>query len=229
MYGTIVNTLAIIVGSLVGLLFRRGIPPNLRVTVIQATSLAVLLVGIKGALAGTNLLLVIFSLAIGSVLGEWLQIEKRLTALGEWIEARLATESGGGGIAQGFVTASLAFCVGSMAVVGSLESGLSGNHGTLLAKSVLDGFISMVFASALGPGVIFSAFAVFFYQGSLTLAAGILKPLLVPEVVGQMSATGGLLIVAIAFNLLEIAKLRVGNMLPAIFIPLVWDLLRRVL
>jgi hypothetical protein len=227
LFGTMVNTLAIVAGSLVGLLFRRGLPDPLRVTVIQSTSLAVLLVGIKGALAGGDLLLMIFSLAIGSVLGEWLGIEARLRGAGEWIEGRLSAP--GGGIAQGFVTASLAFCVGSMAVVGSLESGLSGNHDTLLAKAVLDGFISMVFASALGPGVILSAAAVLLYQGALTLAAGFLKPLLVPEVVGQMSAVGGLLIVAIGLNLLDVAQLRVGNMLPAVFIPLAWNLLRRLL
>lgn len=220
MLGTLVNTVAIAAGSLAGLLLRGGIPKNYNTTVMHAMALAVLTIGLKGALAGEHLLLMIFSLAIGSVAGEWLRIEDGLACLGDWLEKRLSAT--GGDFSKGFVAASLLFCVGSMAIVGSLESGLKGNHQMLFAKSVLDGISSVVFASSLGVGVLFSAFSVFLYQGAITLAASLVKPFLVAEVIGQMSAIGGVLIAAIGINLLEIKKLRVGNMLPSIFIPLIY-------
>lgn len=227
MLGTIVNTIAIIVGSLVGLGFRGGIPDKYAATTIHAIALAVILVGLKGALKTDALLVVIFSMAVGSVVGERLCIEARLEALGGWIEGRFA--HGGGGIANGFVTASLIYCVGAMAIVGSLESGLAGNHQTLFAKSVLDGITAVIFAATLGVGVMFSAVSVLVYQGAITAAAGLLQPLLVPSVVAQMSSVGGLLIMAIGWNLLGVKKLRVGNMLPAIFLPMVWFLVQQVL
>jgi hypothetical protein len=220
LFGTLVNTLAIVVGSLFGLVLRGGLPEAYRLTVIQAIGLAVLLIGLRGAMGCDDLLLIIFSLAIGAALGTALKIEARLESLGLYIERRLGGEESG--LARGFVTASLVFCVGSMAIVGSLESGLADNHQTLLAKSVLDGIASIVFASSFGVGVLFSAIPVLVYQGAITLSASLLKPLLVPAVVSQMSAVGGLLIVAIGLNLLNIAKLHVGNMLPAIFLPLVY-------
>ena len=159
------------------------------------------------------------------MIGEFLKIEDYLEKLGKWLESKLSSK--GDGFSKGFVTASLLFCVGSMAIVGSLESGLSGNHQTLFAKSVLDGVSAMVFASSLGVGVMFSAVSVLMYQGIITLSAGLIKPFLMPEVIAQMSAVGGLLIAAIAFNILEIRKIRVGNMLPAIFIPLIYFILSR--
>lgn len=217
--GTIVNTIAIVVGSLFGLLLKGGIPKRYSTTVMHAMALAVLAIGLKGALGCDHLLLMIFSLAIGSAFGEWLGIEEGLARLGNWLETRLTA---GGDFSKGFVAASLLFCVGSMAVVGSLESGLTGNHQTLFAKSVLDGIASVVFASSLGIGVLFSAVSVFVYQGAITLTASLVKPYLVAEVIGQMSAVGGLLIAAIGINLLEIKTLRVGNMLPAVFMPFLY-------
>ena len=189
---------------------------------IAAIGLAVLLIGLKSALKTDDLLLVIISLALGAVIGEMLHIEARLEAVGHWIGNRIGRS--GTGVAQGFVTASLVFCVGAMAIVGALESGLTGNHQTLFAKSILDGVTSIIFASTLGIGVIFSSVAVFFYQGAITLSATVLKPFLTPAVVSQMSAVGGLLIVAIGLNILDITKLRLGNMLPGLFIPLVYDI-----
>ena len=225
MFGTLVNTLAIIAGSLVGILLRGGLPEAYRLTVIQAIGLAVVLIGVRGALGCDQILLVIFSMACGAVIGTALKIEERLDGLGRLLERRLSRN--GDGLARGFVTASLVFCVGSMAIVGSLESGLTGNHQTLLAKSVLDGITSIVFASTFGIGVMFSAASVFVYQGLITLSATLVKALLVPEVVTQMSAVGGLMIAAIGFNLLDFQRLRVGNMLPGIFIPPVFYLLRQ--
>ena len=224
MLGTIVNTLAIIAGSLIGLAFRGGIPKKYNVTIMQAISLAVILVGLKMALKTDAILLVIISLAIGSVIGEFLGIEERLENLGKLLERKFSKN--GNGISRGFVVASLVYCVGSMAIVGSLESGLTGNHQTLFAKSALDGISAIIFTSTLGIGVMFSSFSVFVYQGLITVSASLIKPFLVEAVINQMSAVGGLLIMAIGFNLLEIQKIRVGNMLPAIFLPLVYFMIK---
>jgi hypothetical protein len=225
--GTIVNTSAIIVGSLIGLLFRGGIPEKYCRTITHAIGLAVVLIGMKTALQTEAILAVIISLALGSFVGELLRIEDRLEQLGNWIGNRLSKHSAG--ISKGFVSASLLYCVGAMAIVGSMESGLSGNHQTLFAKSILDGVGSILFASTLGLGVLFSAASVLVYQGLITLTASSLKQFLVPEVVSQMSAVGGLLIVAIGIGLLEIQKIKIGNMLPAVFIPLACYMLKHFL
>lgn len=172
----------------------------------------------------------IFSLVIGTVIGEWLNIEGRLDHFGTWLQKRLprGKNNGTATFGRAFVSATLLFCMGSMAIVGSLESGLSGNHQTLFAKAALDGLISVVFASSQGAGVLLSALPVLLYQGSLTMAAALLKPLLTAVTVANMSAVGGLLIVVIGGNLLGITKIRVGNMLPAIFLPLIYQLLRQI-
>jgi len=222
--GTIVNTVSIIAGSLIGLLFKGGISEKYNRTMMQAIGLAVVLIGVKTALKTDAILVVILSLAIGGILGELLGIEDRLELLGNWIGKRLSKDSTG--IARGFVSASLLFCVGAMAIVGSMESGLAGDHQTLFAKSILDGISSVFFASTLGIGVIFSAASVFVYQGFITMTASFLGQFLVPDVVSQMSAIGGLLILAIGIGLLEIKKIKVGNILPAIFIPLIYQVLK---
>jgi uncharacterized membrane protein YqgA involved in biofilm formation len=226
MLGTIVNTVAIIIGGLAGLLFRGGIPKKYNETIMHAIGLAVILVGLTGALKVEKILIVIFSMALGTLIGEFLRIEDRLENLGKWLEDRFSS-SGDGKISKAFVTTSLIYCVGSMAIIGSMESGLSGNHQTLFAKSALDGIASVVFASTLGAGVLLSSISVFVYQGFITVAASFMKQFLTPDVVNQMSVTGGLLIMAIGFNLLEIIKIKIGNMLPAIFIPLVYFMLRQ--
>lgn len=226
MLGTIVNTAAIIMGGLIGLLFRGNIPEKYSRTIMHAVGLAVVLIGMQTALKTDEMLIIIISLALGCIVGELLDIENRLERLGNRM-GRLAPGQTDG-VAKGFVSASLIFCVGAMAIVGSLESGLSGNHETLYAKSLLDGIGSILFASTMGVGVLFSAVSVFIYQGSITLAASGLKHLLTPSVVTQMSAVGGLLIVAIGVNLLEIKKLKIGNMLPAIFIPLFYQILKQL-
>jgi uncharacterized membrane protein YqgA involved in biofilm formation len=226
MFGTIVNTVAIIAGSLIGLLFKGGIPEKYSQTIMHAIGLAVVLIGLKTALKTDDILIIIISLAVGSVIGELLRIEDRLQGLGKRLGRLVSGDNEG--VAKGFVTASLIYCVGAMAIVGSLESGLSGNHQTLFAKSLLDGIGSILFASTLGVGVLFSAVTVFVYQGSITMAASIMKQFLIPGVVEQMSAAGGLLIMAIGFDLLEIKKLKIGNMLPAIFIPLIYQILKQI-
>ena len=222
--GTIVNACAIIAGSLLGLLLKRGIKENFRSILMQAIGLMVILIGLQNALRAEAILVIIFSLVSGSIIGEWVDIETRLERLGQLLENRFAAT--GGNIAKGFVTASLIFCVGSMAIVGSLESGLNGNHQILFAKSVLDGITAVVFASTFGIGVLFSALSVLLYQGFITFTASLLKIVLVQPVVSQMSAVGGLLIMAIGINILLLKHIKVGNMLPAIFMPLIFFLLK---
>ena len=226
MLGTIVNALAIVAGSLIGLVFRGGIPEKYSRTVMQAMGLVVILIGLQGAIRTDAILVVIVSLGLGSLLGELMRIEDRLNQIGGFLEQRFSKS--GGSFAKGFVSASLIFCVGAMAIVGALESGLAGNHQTLFAKSTIDGIASVVFASTLGVGVMFSAISVFIYQGLITVTAAYVKPFLLPEVVSQMSAVGGLLIVAIGINVLEIKQLRLGNMLPAIFMPLAYSVVRQL-
>ncbi len=223
MFGTIVNALAIIVGSLAGLLLSKGIPEKYKQIILSAVGLSVILIGIKSALVSDKLMVVIFSMIFGALIGEALAIERRLESFGKFLERKIAGKSSdSSSFARGFVTASLVFCVGSMAIVGSLESGLTGNHQTLFAKSVLDGFTSIVFASTMGLGVMFSSLAVFLYQGMITMTAMVIKGYLVPETIAQMTSVGGLLIMAIGLNMLKITTIRIGNMLPAIFLPLLY-------
>jgi len=224
--GTIVNTVSIILGSLVGLFFKGRIPEKYSRTITHGLGLAVILIGIKTALNTDAILIVIVSMVLGSVMGELLRIEERLDRFGNALGRRVSKN--GAGISKGFVSASLLFCVGAMAIIGSMESGMTGNHQTLFAKSILDGISSVLFASTLGIGVVFSSVSVFIYQGFLTLTASSIKPYLLPEVVAQMSAVGGLLIAAIGIGLLEIKKIKIGNMLPAIFIPLAYQALKHV-
>lgn len=229
MLGTIVNALAIIAGSLLGLLFSKGIPENYKEIILSGVGLSVVLIGIRSALVSDNLMVIIFSVIVGALLGEWMQIEKKLERLGLFLESKVTAKSDDSkSFARGFVTASLVFCVGSMAIVGSMESGLTGNHQTLFAKSVLDGVTSIIFASAMGVGVMFSSIAVFVYQGIITITAVFMKSFLVPATIEQMTSVGGLLIMAIGFNMLKITTIRVGNLIPAIFLPLVYFAVRQL-
>ena len=226
MIGTIANTLIIIAGSGVGLLCQGNIPDRYNQTTMHAIGLAVVMIGLKTALNTDALLTVILSLAIGSFVGELLCIEDRLEHLGRWLGRRYSKD--GRSVSKGFVTASLFFCVGPMAVVGALESGLSGNHQTLFAKAIIDGIASILFASTLGIGVLFSAVSVFLYQGMITITASVIRELLLPEVVAQMSGVGGLLIMAIGIGLLEIKRIKIGNMLPAVFLPFVYQIVKQL-
>ncbi|MCP3900051.1 MAG: DUF554 domain-containing protein [Desulfobacteraceae bacterium] len=220
MLGTFVNVAAIIAGSLVGLIFKGGIPDKYNKTIMQALSLGVILVGLKSAFKCDDFILIVISLALGSLIGEMCKIECRLENTGDWLEKKFSKKEGG--FAAGFVTTTLLFCIGAMAIVGSLESGLTGNHTTLFAKSTIDGIAAIIFSSTMGPGVLLSAVSVLIYQGTITLAAVYIKPFLVPEVIAQMSSIGGLLIVGIGINMLGAARVKVGNMLPAVFIPLIY-------
>ncbi len=225
MLGTIVNAAAIVVGSLVGILIKGGLPEKVSKSIMQGVGLCIVLIGISGALEGTQYLMeIIFFIVIGTVIGELIDIERRLEVLGDHLQSKYSSE--GSTFSKGFVTASLLFCVGAMAIMGSLESGLNGNHEILFAKSILDGIISIIFASTLGIGVIFSAVSVFIYQGTITLAAGALKQLLTDPVVVQMSATGGLLILGLGISMVGNVKLKIGNMLPSVLLPIAYAVLK---
>ncbi|HEX3031795.1 MAG TPA: DUF554 domain-containing protein [Bacillota bacterium] len=213
--GTLVNVGAIIGGGLLGYLVKKGIPEGIKSTVMQGLGLAILFIGMKMAFKTENELILIGSLALGGITGELLRLEDQLDRLGRWLENKVG--SGEGGIAKAFVTSSLIYCVGAMAVMGSIQDGLTGQTDTLFAKAMLDGISSIVFASTLGIGVVFSAVPVFIYQGAITLAAASIKGFLSPHVVAEMTAAGGLLIVGIGINILGLKNIRVGNLLPAIF------------
>ena len=220
MLGTIVNSIAIIAGAFVGILLKKGIKEQYTKTIMDGMGLSVVVIGIMGAIKMDNLILVIASIVVGSIVGEMLDLDKRLENLGNNMEKRFG--KGDSNFSKGFIMASLVYCIGAMAILGALESGLAGNHETLYAKSVLDGISAIIFASTLGIGVAFSAVAVFVYQGAITILASSVKDLLTPIVITEMSAVGGILIMAIGVNILGIKKIKIANMLPAIFIPILY-------
>ncbi len=219
MLGAAVNGIAILVGSLVGLLLSRGIKENTKETIMQGgMSLAVIAIGITGSLESENLLVVIGSVAIGAWLGEIIDIHGWLEGLGHKLESRFSKN--GTGISKGFVTGTVIYCSGAMAIVGAMESGLTGNHQTLFTKSIIDGITSVLFTSTFGIGVAFSAVPVFLYEGAISLASSVVSDLLTDAMIADMSAVGGLLILAIGLNVLGVVKIRVANMLPAVFTPI---------
>ena len=234
--GTIVNVLAILVGSAVGLLikwlgtrfstlFAGATNTGLRLQTIitQGAALCVMYLGISGCLEGNNSLIAILSMVLGALIGELLDLDKRMRSLGDWVQKRtehLVTNGGQASISEGFVTASLLFCVGAMAIVGALQDGLTGDHSTLFAKSLLDGISSIVFGASLGLGVAFSAVAILLYQGSISLMASFLQPYLGDAVIAEMTCVGSLLIVALSLNMLGLTKIKVMNLVPAIFLPI---------
>lgn len=234
--GTIVNALAILAGSAAGLLLTwlgrhfsgklssgssSDLGARLQTIIMQGLALCTMYIGISGALKGQNTLVAIISMALGAVIGELLDLDKAIHKLGDWIQSKLSgVTHGNSSVSEGFVTASLLFCVGAMAIVGSLDSGLTGNHDTLYAKSLLDGISSIVFSASLGFGVALSAAAVFLYQGTITLLAAFLQPLLNDYVIAEMGCVGSLLIMMIALNMLKLTNIKVMNLVPAIFLPI---------
>jgi uncharacterized membrane protein YqgA involved in biofilm formation len=223
MLGTLSNVAAIIVGSLIGFLLKKGIPIKVKDTIIQGLALSILLIGISGSIKVNNIVLTIISMVLGSAIGEFIDIDRFMNSLGAAVEKKL--KGRGGQISQAFVTASLLSCVGAMSIVGSLNSGLKGDHSLLFAKSILDFIFSLILTSTLGIGVIFSAVSVFLYQGSITLLAAALKGLLIESVIIDMSAIGSLLIIASGSNLLGLSKIKVANLIPAMFVPIFYHII----
>lgn len=214
--GTLVNGIAIASGSLLGIFFT-GMRKEIHETVMQGIGLVVLVIGLSMALESQNFISVLLSLAIGGILGGWLKVEDRLNQFGKWVENRWKGESP---FATGFVTGTLVYCIGPMAVLGGLDSGLRGDHEVLYTKSLLDGFTAILFSSSLGSGVLFSMIPVVLYEGAITLSAGWITHFLdkeaLDQVIQQVTATGGILIIGIGINLLGLGKIRVGDLLPAI-------------
>ena len=224
MKGTLVNTVAVLVGSGLGVLLKTGLAEKYKETVMQTLGLAVGIIGIKMALASENFIMVILSLVIGAIMGEYYTLNKKIDNLGQKLTAKCGEKYGDVGV--GFVTASLIYCIGAMAIVGALQDGINGDAGILYAKALLDGISAIVFAATLGIGVSLSALSILVYQGSITLLAGVLQPLLIPAVITEITATGGVLIIAIALSMLNILKIRIANLLPSmlvvIFLAYLW-------
>lgn len=219
MLGTIINVAAILVGGFLGLLFRKGLPERISATITHGLSLGIMMLGISMGVQTQNFLIVLISLALGAVIGEALNIEGHLNSLGGRLERKF--EGGeNSSFAQSFVTASLLYCTGSMAIMGAIEGGISGTYTILVTKALLDGIFAIIFASTMGVGVLFAAVPVLLYQGAITLAAGTIKVFLTNPMITEMNAVGGVLIMGIGINLLEIKSLRLGNLIPAIFIPI---------
>jgi uncharacterized membrane protein YqgA involved in biofilm formation len=216
--GTVVNVVAIFLGCSAGFILKSKFPEKIEKIIMQALGLASLLIGMQMAIKADNILLVIFSLVIGGVIGEIIDIEAGLERFGERIKRKFKSNNTSERFVEGFLTASLLYCVGSMAIMGAIKEGLSGDPDILYAKSLLDGVTSIAFTAAMGIGVLFSAIPVFLYQGGITLLARNIKDFLSPEIINEMTAVGGILIWGIGFGLLGIKKIKVGNLLPAILV-----------
>lgn len=237
MLGTVINAAAIIAGGILGLVFRKAVRPAQDEAIHKALGVAVLVLAINGivssmftvkeggALASSGELLLIVSLVLGALIGSSLQIEEKLSGLSEKIETKLHLS----GFAQSFVSGTLLYCVGAMAIIGALNDGLRGDGSILAVKSMLDGISSVLLAATLGPGVIFAAVPVLVYQGSISLLAGLLEPLLSGALMTQICAIGYALILCIGINFLDASKIKTANLLPALLVPVVWHLLQSAL
>jgi uncharacterized membrane protein YqgA involved in biofilm formation len=224
MKGTLVNSGAIIAGSIVGIMAGKRLPDRIRTAVMHALGLAVLAVGLQMTLSGKDFLLVIGSLLAGAVAGEFARIEDRIGAVGGFLKRRFRSDSST--FVEGFVTSSVLYITGAMVIVGSIQEGTTGNAEILYTKSILDGVASVAFASTYGIGVAFSALSVFAVQGSITLLSSSLGFLQSPNVLEAVTATGGVLITAIGLNLLGVVKIRVGNLVPALVFAIIWALIK---
>jgi len=222
--GVIVNTVAVILGSLIGLVCRRGIPKRVSDAAMLGMGLVSVYIGFSGALKGQNAIVLVFSIILGGVVGTLLDIDGGINKLGVFVERKFKNDNGKTSVAQGFVTASLLFCVGSMTIVGSLNAGISGDNEMLFIKSAMDFMSSMMLSASLGIGVICSAAFVFVFQGALVLLAGLIAPFMTEAAIAEVICAGSLLIIGIGLNLLQITKLKVADYLPAIvFAPVfVW-------
>lgn len=224
MLATVINVGLVLLGSLLGLLFKNRISARFAAALTAALGLCVLGIGISGIIKTADTLCVIVCMVLGTLLGEALNIEKRMDGLGELLRRKLMKGDGSSRFVEGFVNASVLFCVGAMAINGSMQAGMLGEYDILVSKGVIDGVTSITFAAAMGVGVAFSAVPLLLYQGGLTLIFSLAGRAMDPAVVVEMSAVGGTIIVGIALNMLGLPreKIRVGNMLPAIFLPIVY-------
>lgn len=219
LFGTIVNALLIIVGSVIGLFFSR-IPEKYKETVMHGIGLAVVLIGLQMAFSTENIVMVLVSLLFGAIIGEFLKIDDFLNRLGYWLGSKFTTTNDSISVSQGFITATMVFCIGAMAIIGALDSGIRGDHEVLITKGIIDGFTALVLTTTLGFGVMLSVIPLILYQGGITLFAAQIEKWIPNEILSGMileiTAVGGLLIVAIGLNLLKIIEIRVANLMPAL-------------
>jgi uncharacterized protein len=221
--GTLINVAAVLLGGGLGTLVGQRLPARVRETVLSGLGLMTLVVGMQLALQTSNVLVVLGSVLVGAILGEWWRIDLGLERASEWLKGRVASRVSEGSLArfsEGYITASLVFCVGPMTIIGSIQDGLTGDYTLLAIKSVLDGFAALAFASSLGIGVLFSVLTVLLYQGGLSLLAGLVEGVLSPAMITEMTAVGGVLMLAIGLLLLDLKRIRVANLLPALVVVL---------
>ena len=223
LFGAIFNAVAIFVGGIIGILIKKGLPERVNDCVMKGLGLCVCYIGISGSLKGENVVVAILSMALGAIIGSAIDIDGNLNKAGKAIEKKFIKNSDGK-FAEAFISFSLLVCVGAMAIVGSLESGLNLNHDTLIAKSIIDGLAAIVMASTMGIGVVFAGICVFIYEGLLTVFASLMTGVLNDVVVNEITCVGSLIILAIGLNMMKITNIKIGNYLPAIFLPLLFCL-----
>lgn len=212
--GTLINIATIIAGSITGYIFHSKLPQNILKIVFQGIGLFTIYIGIDMAMKTSNFIILVFSMILGAASGEWIDIEKYINCFSEWVKAKVKSDNES--FSEGMITAFLLFCMGSMTILGAFEEGTKGNSDLLIAKSLMDGFGSLALASALGIGVLFSIIPLFIFQGGLTLLAFWLGNLMPVMVINEMTAVGGLMLIGLGFSIMEIKKIKVINMLPAL-------------
>lgn len=224
MLGNIVNTVAIIGGSILGIFFKKGLPLKIKNIIMSSMGLFLLTLAIKDAIKFNNAIFTLACLLLGAVIGEFLMIDDNLKRLGTYFEEKFSNnDNSSNDIVKGFTTTSIMFCVGAMAIVGSIKSGLTNDNEILLIKALLDGIFSLIFASKYGIGVLFSSIVVFLYQGSLYFLAFFIKNSLSENIITEISTLGGIIMIGLAFNLLFDKNIKIGNMVPALFIPIIYN------
>lgn len=223
MFGTLVNFIAIILGSLLGIIFKKKINQEIGYSLYKVLGLCVIYLGIAGLVKVENSLAIILSMALGTLIGEYIGIEDKLEVLSGKIEV-LVNKVYKGKIKDGFLTATLLFCIGSMAIIGPIESTLSNNHSTLYAKSILDGIMAVIFSSTMGFGVLLSSFSVLIYQGGISVLASFIKPIMTVETISMISGVGSIMIMGLGINMVFNTKLKISNMLPSILVPILYTL-----
>jgi len=216
MYGTVINVLAIIVGSIVGVLLKNRFNKKTQLIVFQALGLTILLVGIQMALKVQNITILILSVLIGAIIGESINIGLRIECFGIWLKNKIKLNDVK--FTDAFVAASVLFCVGAMSIIGSLDEGIRGDKTVLITKSVIEGFAAIALASSMGIGTAFSVIPIFFYQGSITVLSGYVQSFFTPYMISQLTAVGGVLIMGVSIDLLDIKKIKIMNMLPSLII-----------
>lgn len=223
MLAVFVNAATVILGSILGMLLNKRLKEEYTKTIVACMGICTMVIGITSAIATSNIIIVVVSLVSGTVIGELIKLEQRLDGTGDWLKKKIPGK-GNSRFTEGFVSASLLFCIGSMSIMGSFDAGLRGNYDIIFTKSAMDGIIAVTFAATMGVGVAFSALTILVYQGALTLLAGVIAPVLSDPIITEMGAAGGVMLIATGMNIIGLTKerIRVGNMLPGLIVPIIW-------